>query len=253
VIAPAAGSDGPLLVDQFGFTGFNTVGPLPPRNPPLPEYVAITDLYGVAMAKGSYYDHAPAAFAVGARVLRPFPENPEAFSSTILVSSPPPSIPNLAIEYYNALVGNYFITFKRDEIEQLDAGVKAGWSRSIGSFIVYANPDEPRFHLEPVCRFFSSRFTSHFFTADPAECDAVVARWPDVWILESKSAFYIAVPDAQTGACASGLQPVYRLYNNRPSPNHRFVTDPNLRDAMVVAGSISEGIGPDRVVMCTPR
>jgi hypothetical protein len=48
--------------------------------------------------------------------------------------------------------------------------------------------------------------------------------------------------------------PVYRVYAGATrTPNHRYVTDRALRDAMVSQGWIAEGYGPDAVIMCTPR
>lgn len=56
-----------------------------------------------------------------------------------------------------------------------------------------------------------------------------------------------------SGQCDPGLMPVYRLYNTRSGPNHRYVTDRSLRDTMVGAGWIAEGYGPDAVMLCTPQ
>ena len=42
-------------------------------------------------------------------------------------------------------------------------------------------------------------------------------------------------------------------YNNRPGPNHRYITDRALRAAMEAAGWVREDYGPDAVIMCTPK
>jgi hypothetical protein len=89
-------------------------------------------------------------------------------------------------------------------------------------------------------------------TVPPLECDEVVTRWSDVWTLETHAAYYIQVPDKVTGACPADTQPVYRMYNNRPIPNHRYVTDATLRDRMTGAGWRAEGYGPEAVAMCAP-
>jgi hypothetical protein len=72
-------------------------------------------------------------------------------------------------------------------------------------------------------------------------------------LLESDSAFYIAVPGAD-GSCATGLTPVYRLYNNgrNGAPNHRYTTNAMVRTQMVAEGWVPEGLGPDAVEMCSP-
>ena len=127
----------------------------------------------------------------------------------------------------------------------------AGWTREVGGFIAWPSKDAAPAGAVPVCRFFASVFTSHFYTADPVECDAVVANFPE-WQLETREAYWIVLPDKATGACGEGLMPVYRVL--KPSySNHRYVTDRVVRDTMVAAGWIAEGYGPDAVIMCTAR
>jgi len=72
-------------------------------------------------------------------------------------------------------------------------------------------------------------------------------------MLETRTAFWIEVPERSTGLCATTTQPVYRLYNNRSDANHRYVTDRALRDTMISRGWVSEGLGPDGIVMCVAR
>ena len=58
----------------------------------------------------------------------------------------------------------------------------------------------------------------------------------------------VALPAA--GNCPSGMQPIYRVFNNRADANHRYTIDRAVRDDMVAKGWIAEGDGNDRVVMC---
>jgi hypothetical protein len=46
--------------------------------------------------------------------------------------------------------------------------------------------------------------------------------------------------------------PVYRVWNGRVDSNHRYTIDIAVRDAMVAAGGIAEGYGPNAVIMCAP-
>jgi len=64
--------------------------------------------------------------------------------------------------------------------------------------------------------------------------------------------FYTPLPDA-TGACPTGTDPVYRLYNNGQggSPNHRFTTSQSTRAQLLASGYIVEGAGAG-VGMCSP-
>ena len=126
------------------------------------------------------------------------------------------------VEYFNAGFGHFFVTAQPDEIAGLDGGAYNGaFARTGASFNAW---DAPAGGTLPVCRFFTTAFapkSSHFYTADPVECDGVKQN-PD-WQYE-KVAFYIAVPTA--GVCAAGTVPVYRMYNNGQTgaPNHRFTT-----------------------------
>jgi hypothetical protein len=44
--------------------------------------------------------------------------------------------------------------------------------------------------------------------------------------------------------------PVYRVFNGRRDANHRYMTSLATRAAMLAAGGIAEGYGPDAVAMC---
>ncbi|MFO1307578.1 MAG: S8 family peptidase [Burkholderiales bacterium] len=126
------------------------------------------------------------------------------------------------VEYFNAGFGHYFMSAQPDEIAGLDAGAYGGaFARTGASFNAW---DAQVAGTQPVCRFFTTAFaprSSHFYTADPAECAGVKLNAD--WQYE-KIAFYIAVPTA--GACPAGTVPVYRMYNNGQTgaPNHRFTT-----------------------------
>ena len=178
---------------------------------------------------------------------------PAIFFSVVATVTPTAGNPTAVIEYFDSDIGHYFNTLLQSEIDALEADRFPGWKRSIGAFIAYATAQDAPPDAVPVCRFFSSTYTSHFYTADPGECDAVVAKWPEVWKLETRTAFYIQVPDKATGACGPGLQPIYRMYSTRNGPNHRYVADSKLRDAMGRAGWAAEGHGPENVMLCTAK
>jgi probable HAF family extracellular repeat protein len=163
---------------------------------------------------------------------------------------PVPAAKVQAIEYHHDAFDHYFATAIADEIAKLDSGVFPGWTRTGGTFNVYAGD---QVGTSPVCRFFSTSFdpkSSHFYTANIAEC-ATVQRNAS-WQFEAR-VFNIAVPDAN-GNCSAGTQPVYRVYNNGmgAAPNHRYTTSRATRDAMLAQGWIPEGNGPDAIIMCAP-
>lgn len=246
---------GVYLADEFGYRGFNA----PPNNidygvPPPPPYFGVTAANGELVLESGTGGLIPSATIVGAAVLEAgWIASPVARThfSVVRLQFLPLGKPVVAVEYFNASVGHYFVTHLQNEIDLLEAGAFSGWKRSVGSFVVWPTATDAPPGAVPVCRFFSSAFTSHFYTANPTECDEVVARWSDVWTLETREAFYIFEPNKATGECGAGLQPIYRMYNNRPGPNHRYITDRSLRDKMIAYGWRAEGYGPEAVMLCT--
>ncbi len=92
-----------------------------------------------------------------------------------------------------------------------------------------------------VCRFFAPGPVTRFYTANAAECDAL--RTHDLgWTFEGVR-FQIDLPSRE-GTCTASRTQVNRLYNDRAQfndTNHRYVSDPALRAAMVAQGWIDEG------------
>jgi len=171
--------------------------------------------------------------------------------SVVLTQFPPASNLVEAFEYYNASVDHYFITAIPQEIVNLDAGLTPGWTRTGESFLAFAigstgvGPSN-----SPVCRFFAPSATTHFYSAIAAECRNVAIDLSDTWVIEAGNVFQMEMPDKVTGACPDGTVPVYRVFNNRPGPNHRYTTSQAVRAQMEAAGWVREGYGPDAVIMC---
>jgi glucose/arabinose dehydrogenase len=155
------------------------------------------------------------------------------------------------IEYYHASLDHYFITTLAVEIAALDNGTLHGWSRTGQTFHAYASAVAG---TSPVCRLYipPAIGDSHFLSASPSECAATKARFPQ-FIVESDDVMRMMLPDATNGACPAATIAVYRLWNQRIDSNHRYVTDPALRAAMITRGYLSEGYGADGVAMCTPQ
>jgi uncharacterized delta-60 repeat protein len=152
------------------------------------------------------------------------------------------------IEYYNASLDHYFITSFVDDMNALDSGHFAGWTRT--GYTFNAGSGIPG--LSAVCRFYipPPYGDSHFFSASPDECAEVATRFP-AFVLETPSAMKVGLPESVTGVCApSTSMPVYRVWDQRLDTNHRYTTDRDVRNAMVAKGWIAEGYGPDAVAMC---
>ncbi len=176
------------------------------------------------------------------------PNTPTNFSGT---SSSVPASPVTAVAYFNAALDHYFISSLAPDIDALDSGRIAGWTRTAGSFRVFPTQASGGAGVSGVCRIYipPGRGDSHFFSASAQECSDTLTKFPFM-LLETSTAFFVALPDTASGACPPGAVPVYRVWNNRADSNHRYMTDRTLRDAMVAAGGIAEGYGPDQVILC---
>ena len=153
------------------------------------------------------------------------------------------------IEFYNASLDHYFITYIAAEIANLDAGrTPTRWTRTGYSFRAYASQQAGS---SPVCRFYipPGLGDSHFFGRGTVECDDTARKFPAL-VLEERLFLFVFLPI--NGACGPGTRPVYRVFSNRADANHRYMVDPAVRQQMVAQGWLAEGDGPDQVVMCAP-
>jgi len=164
-------------------------------------------------------------------------------------AAPPPTASVDVVEFYNAVLDHYFITWNPAEIANLDAGLTpTKWNRTSVTFKVY---NTPQAGASPVCRYYipPGLGDSHFFGRGTVECNATGQNHPS-FILEEPNFMFVFLPAA--GVCPPGTVPVYRVFSNRPDANHRYMIDPAIRNQMVGRGWLAEGDGPDLVVMCVP-
>ena len=157
------------------------------------------------------------------------------------------------IEYYYPRLDHYFMSSLQPDIQALDSGHFPGWVRTGHTFKAYPAAISG---TSPVCRFYlpPSFGDSHFYSASPTECAQVAQQFPG-FDYESPNVMYIGLPDPVTGACPAATSPVYRLWDKRVDTNHRYTTDPIVRDQMRGLGWVLEGYGaaaPNLVVMCAP-
>lgn len=171
-----------------------------------------------------------------------------AWSATAAAANPE------AVEYYSATLDHYFVTAAGGEIAALDSGAMPGWVRTGQVFPVLA-AGETRDGSQPVCRFYGrpeAGLNSHFYSASPAECAAVQAQFGQAWQLEAAEVFRAYLPNAATGACATGQVPIYRSFNNRSDANHRYTASASVQAAMLRSGFVAEGYGVPPVIFCGP-
>jgi hypothetical protein len=174
----------------------------------------------------------------------------------IVIAGPTWAAISTAVEYYDAALDHYFVTAIPAEIAALDGGQFPGWVRTGLGFNVY-DAGSGVAGSTPVCRFYGSPdagLNSHFYSASPLECQQVVQRFSNAWLLESYDVFEVFLPDFSTGQCPAGSVPVYRAWNQRIDSNHRYTTDLSVLQAMVAKGYVAEGYGPGPAptAMCSP-
>jgi N-acetylneuraminic acid mutarotase len=154
------------------------------------------------------------------------------------------------VEYYNAALDHYFITWGLAEQAFLDAGhTPTPWVRTGSTFNTYTTAQAG---TSPVCRFYipPAEGDSHFFGRGTVECDGTGQRYSD-FVLEDPQFMHLFLPVA--GTCPANTMPIYRVFSNRTDANHRYMTDRTIRSQMVSRGWVVEGDGPDLVVMCAPQ
>lgn len=158
------------------------------------------------------------------------------------------------VEYYRADLDHYFITADPAEAAWIDANLGDIFKRTGNYFYAWLDPANAPADVQPVCRFYANADTlinSHYYSANFDECLAVLLNWPGVWELETASAFYIQVPDAD-GHCPQHTLPVYRFFNARQDANHRYTVDLSVRRGMNNRAWVAEGMGQAAVVFCSP-
>lgn len=172
-----------------------------------------------------------------------------------LASVVPPPAAVTVVEYYHASLDHYFITALQSEIDKLDGGAFQGWVRTGYTFKAVDAPASKPPGASVVCRFYGNPavgLDSHFYSASPAECDAVREQWPGQWLLESSNVFQIYLPNAVLGVCPANTRPVYRSWNGRIDSNHRYAVEPSVQAQMIAKGWVAEGYGTPAVAMCAP-
>jgi hypothetical protein len=92
---------------------------------------------------------------------------------------------------------------------------------------LYAEPVVETF--SDVYRFWSPSLALHFYTIDPAERDAVIQNYPDVWTYEGP------VFKAATSAFESGLLPVYRFWSAKSG--HFYTIDEAEKEELIIRGA----------------
>jgi fermentation-respiration switch protein FrsA (DUF1100 family) len=152
----------------------------------------------------------------------------------------------VVVEFYNEVVGHYFMTANSGEAEfVLSGGAGPGWRLTGLSFKAFTRAFPfAAAPVSPVCRFYSpppAGPNSHFFTASPDECEFLkrVVGW------QYEGIGFHATPPLATGRCPDGYLQVLRAYNQgfpRNDSNHRFTTSDSTWREMQRHGWALEGV-----------
>ena len=178
---------------------------------------------------------------------------------------------DLVVEYFNPSlknaagtqgIGHYFLTASTPEVVSIDRGGSGdGWGRTGRAFRAWKDRAKAPAAAMPVCRFYAQVPNSHFYTANPTECDLLRSVNPTNspalgWSFE-EIAFHTVLPDGDQHAlswrgsmCPVGYFPVYRAYNDRftidpkrTDTNHRMTTSfSDYQRAVRFLGYVEEGI-----------
>jgi hypothetical protein len=150
-----------------------------------------------------------------------------------------------ALEFYNTIIGHYFITNGAGEIDGiLHGSAGPGWELTGQAFRAWTSPPPlPAPGAAAVCRFYGTPGVgpnSHFYTNDSAECDSV--KRSVGWTYEGIS-FFVR-PFNADHTCPDGYLAVNRAYNNRAAQNdsnHRYSTSDSVMAQMQALGWVYEG------------
>ena len=158
------------------------------------------------------------------------------------------------VEYRFVPLDYYFITSRDSDKAALDTN--SGFARTGASFRVYA---QAQGNLRPITRFYFDRVAlgttrgSHFYTLLDSDLQSLARQNPTQSAAPGfaqnegiDSYAFSPLVSGVGGSCASGLQPVYRLYRGAArfpdNPNHRFTTSVATYNSVVALGWDGEGV-----------
>jgi len=151
-----------------------------------------------------------------------------------------PNDPATLVEYRSLDRDAFILLADPAERAIFESGNAGRWARTGAVFTVFASPQAG---TRPACRFFwktgGTEVLSFFHTVHAAECEYV--RKDPGW-------GYAGTPfhagPIEGGGCPAPLRVLWRAYNNgwpRDAPNHRYSTDREVLDGMIVRGWSVEG------------
>lgn len=156
---------------------------------------------------------------------------------------------------FHTEIEHFFITA---DTEERDFITQYGWSVIDKGFNAWPAEGPAPESAVPVCRFYSEKVNSHFYTLDEEECEFLKDEQYG-WTYEGIA--FKAIP-SESGACMSGTEPVWRMFNPATGQrqwdgqwintvNHRFTTDKNIYHISV--GRLTGNFTAEGVAFCSPE
>ena len=154
-----------------------------------------------------------------------------------------------AIEYFHTGLGHYAVISIPAEVQALDSGTIAGWSRTGFWFNVHASETPGTLGVD---RFFSEAFapkSSHFYTSSSSEF--AILQGSPVWKHEGRT-FFAPWPSF-ANRCPPTMRPVKRVYNNgvTGAPNHQYADDETVIAQAIARGGVIESGAVDGSFFCS--
>ena len=167
--------------------------------------------------------------------------------------APAPAGPTTTVvEYFHAGFGHYFVTGSAAEVAALDAGHGGGLGAHRPLVQGLRDRGDVARHRVPLLHHGLRAPELALLHADRQRVRRPAQREPRLAVRGR------GVPrpaPASSGTCPAGAKPVYRLYNGGQTgaPNHRYTTEPEIRNDMVARGWVPEGTGAMGVIFCAPE
>lgn len=140
-----------------------------------------------------------------------------------------PSAPPIAdavpvYRFWSPLYQGHFFTTDTNERDQIIRRWPGTWTYEGQRYTAFTTQVAGTI---PLYRFWSSQYTGHFFTADTAERDAVMKKWPNTWKYEGV-AYYVYPSDSRQPDTVA----VARFWSNSAA-HHFYTADAAERDGVL--------------------
>lgn len=140
------------------------------------------------------------------------------------VEEPPVNTDPVAVyRFWSPVYQGHFFTTDVSERDQIIARWSNVWTYEGRRYTAFTTQVSGTI---PLYRFWSTQYSGHFYTADTAERDAVIAKWPNTWKYEGVG--YYVYPSNST---QPDTVPVARFWSNSAA-HHFYTADAAERDAV---------------------